>query len=219
MKFVKYGKHLLIALLFCAFVVLAINFMIITKSKKYIYTKVQDVPECYTAIVLGAKVSNSGHLSDFLKDRMDVAVELYKQKKVKRFLLSGDHGRVNYDEVNSMKHYLLNYGVRTEDIFLDHAGFDTYNSMVRAREIFQVKDAVIVSQEFHLARAVYIARKKGLEAYGVSADRRAYPSLKRLKVRELIANIKAFGELAINKSPKFLGDKIPITGDSKLSYD
>ena len=139
---------------------ITVNFIIVRKSREYLYDKVTDVPRCYTAIVLGAKVSQSGAPSDFLQDRLDAAIELYKNKKINRLLLSGDHGQHNYDEVNNMKNYLLKHGISTADIFLDHAGFDTYNSMVRAREIFQVDSAIIVSQRFHLSRAIYIARKK-----------------------------------------------------------
>jgi len=200
-------------------VIITINLTVNLKSKKYIYSNVNDVPYCYTGIVLGAQVSSTGYLSDFLQDRVDAAIELYNAKKINRFLLTGDHGRVGYDEVNSMKDYLMNHGIKEEDIFLDHAGFDTYNSLTRAKEIFQVKDAIIITQEFHLPRAVYIARGKGLNAYGVIADKREYSSINYLKRREILANIKAYFELLINKNPKFLGNKIPITGDSKLSYD
>jgi SanA protein len=215
----KYLKYFLVLCLLSVVFTFIINAVVKNKSKEFIYDKVKDVPPCYTALVLGAMVSQSGYPSDFLKDRMDIAIELYKNKKVKRFLLSGDHGQKNYDEVNSMKKYLLDKGIDTSDIFLDHAGFDTYSSIVRAKEIFQVKDVIIVTQEFHLSRAVYIARKKGLNAYGMVADKREYLSIKRLKIRELMANVKAFWEVLINKEPKFLGSKIPITGDSKLSYD
>ena len=215
----KYLKYFLLFCLLSIVFTFIINIVVSNKSKEFIYDKVKDVPPCYTALVLGAKVSQSGYPSDFLKDRMDIAIELYKNKKVKRFLLSGDHGQKNYDEVNSMKKYLLEKGIDTCDIFLDHAGFDTYSSIVRAKEVFQVKDVIIVTQEFHLSRAVYIARKKGLNAYGMVADKREYLSMKRLKIRELMANVKAFWEVMINKDPKFLGNKIPITGDSKLSYD
>jgi SanA protein len=218
----KYKKPIM-ALVFISIALLLLvamaNAIIFSQSKRYVYDKVADVPKCYTAIVLGAKVSSQGVPSDFLQDRLDVAMELYQSKKVTRFLLSGDHGQTHYDEVNSMKTYLINHGVDTKDIFLDHAGFDTYNSMVRAKEIFQIKDAIIVTQEFHLLRAVYIARSKGLEAYGMKADKRNYAALKRLKFRELLAKVKAFAEVSINKKPRYLGNQIPITGDSKLSYD
>lgn len=201
------------------FLVVIANLIIKISSHRFLYKNISDVPVCYTAIVLGAKVSNTGYLSDFLQDRVDVAIELYKNKKISRFLLSGDHGRKNYDEVNSMKNYLLAHGIDTKDIFLDHAGFDTYNSMYRANYIFKIEKAIIVSQEFHLSRAVYIARKKGIEAYGIKADRQDYSSLKQLKVREKIANVKAFLEVIVNKKPKFFGPSIPITGDTSLSYD
>ncbi|NVO03444.1 MAG: YdcF family protein, partial [Bacteroidetes bacterium] len=103
----KYLKYFLLFCLLSIVFTFIINIVVSNKSKEFIYDKVKDVPPCYTALVLGAKVSQSGYPSDFLKDRMDIAIELYKNKKVKRFLLSGDHGQKNYDEVNSMKKYLL----------------------------------------------------------------------------------------------------------------
>lgn len=218
----KYKKLIKLLVVFSIGLILLVvlaNSVIFFKSQQYIYDQVAGVPKCYTAIVLGAKVSSKGVPSDFLQDRLDVAMELYNSKKITRFLLSGDHGQTSYDEVNNMKNYLVKRGVDTKDIFLDHAGFDTYNSMVRAKEIFQIKDAIIVTQDFHLPRAVFIARSKGLEAYGIKADKRNYAALKRLKFRELLARVKAFAEVAIIKKPHFLGNQIPITGDSKLSYD
>jgi len=199
--------------------VVFINILMSSNSSKYMYADINKIPVCFTAIVPGALVSSSGYPSDFLQDRLDVALELYKRHKIMRFLLSGDHGHQNYDEVNNMKYYLLQRGVDISDIFLDHAGFDTYSTMVRAKKVFCVDRAIIISQEFHLPRALYIARHNGIEAYGIKADRREYSSMKRLKFRELIANIKALIEIVINKKPHFLGPEIPITGDSKLSYD
>lgn len=195
------------------------NTVVIKKSKRFLFDNVSDIPKCYTGIVLGAKVNSNGTPSDYLQDRLDMAIKLYRNNKIIRFLLSGDHGQTSYDEVNIMKAYLIDHGINTEDIFLDHAGFDTYSTMVRARKIFQVKDAIIVTQEFHLPRAVYIARCKGIEAYGIKADKRKYAAMKTLKTREALAKVKAFIEVIINKKPKYLGDQIPITGDSKLSYD
>lgn len=215
----KFKKYIITALLLIIIVFFIINIYINKQSKQYIYNNVEEIPECYTAIVLGAMVSNTGYPSSFLKDRMDVAIELYQHQKIKRFLLSGDHGRKNYDEVNSMKNYLISKGINTEDIFLDHAGFDTYSTMVRAKEVFEIDNAIIVTQAFHLPRAVYIARSKGIKAYGIMADRQNYYSLVRLKMRETLAKVKAFAEVQINKKPRFLGEKIPITGKSSLSYD
>lgn len=216
---IKFRKYIIVIILFVIVSFTFINIYVNKQSKEFIYSKVDEVPECYTAIVLGALVSETGNPSSFLKDRLDVAVELYRQHKIKRFLLSGDHGRKTYDEVNSMKNYLISEGINTEDIFLDHAGFDTYSTMVRAKEVFEVDNAIIVTQEFHLPRAVYIARSKGINAFGIIADRQEYYSLIRLKMRESLAKVKAFAEVKINKKPKFLGNKIPISGNSSLSYD
>ena len=200
-------------------IVLTANIVVFKKSKGYLYDKLTDVPTCYTAIVLGAKVSSKGVPSDYLQDRLDRSIELYRHKKITRLLLSGDHGQTSYDEVNSMKAYMIGHGIDTADIFLDHAGFNTYNTMVRAKKIFQVKEAIIVTQEFHLPRAVFIARSKGIEAYGIKADKRKYPTLKSLEIREILARVKAVAEVAINKKPEYLGNQIPITGESNLSYD
>lgn len=205
-------------LLFVLFTALA-NFVIFSKSKPFIYEQTGDIPPCYTAIVLGARVSPEGIPSSYLQDRLDKALELYLQKKVTRFLLSGDHGKTDYDEVNGMKKYLIQHHVDTADIFLDHAGFDTYNTMARASQIFQVKDAIIISQHFHLPRAVYIARSKGITAYGITADKQNYGGLAILNIREVLAKVKAFLEVSINRTPHHEGPEIPITGDSRLSYD
>jgi SanA protein len=219
---VTWEKLLLVSItLISVFVVclFIINNHIRSGAKQFIYASADSVPQKYTAIVLGAFVGKNGAPSNVLADRLNTALDLYQKGRVKRFLLTGDHGRVNYDEVNNMKLYLMENGVPQQDIFLDHAGFDTYNSMVRAKEIFCVKGAIIITQEFHLPRAVYIARKKGLDALGYIAPMRDVNALRYLEFRENIACIKAYWEVLINKRPRFLGTKIPITGDSRLSYD
>lgn len=215
----KIGRTLLIITLLLILVIYAINIYISHISRNSMFSKVRDLPSTYVALVLGAHVSKEGTPSNFLQDRLDIALQLYRQNKVKRLLLSGDHGSIGYDEVNNMRNYLLAKGVDTRDIFLDHAGFDTYNSIVRAKDIFGIHEMVIVSQEFHLKRALYIAEKKGVKAWGIVADHSDYGSLRYLNFREKIACIKAFMEVLINKEPKFRGEKIPITGDSRKSYD
>lgn len=212
----KYSLGFILTSLFIVFV---INMIVKNTSKNLIYSDVEKIPKCYTGIVLGAFVHPSGIPSDFLQDRLDRAIVLYKSNKINRFLLSGDHGQKDYDEVNSMKNYLVKHGINPTDIFLDHAGFDTYNSMYRAKEIFNVKDVIIISQEFHLPRAIYIAKNMGLNPYGYTADIRNYPSINYLFKREILANIKAFLEVITNQKPKFLGTKIPIDGESDLSFD
>ena len=190
-----------------------INCYIKTFGRQYIYSDISKLPSAYTVIVPGALVYSSGELSSVLEDRMLCAYRLYKAGKVKRFLLSGDHGRYYYDEVNAMRSYLLKKGVPDSIIFTDHAGFNTYNTMVRAKKVFLVKDVIIVTQDFHLVRSLYIARKKGLVAYGIRADLRIYEHETSYKIREFFARIKAFLNVTFNVSPKFLGDPIPITGN------
>ena len=140
-------------------------------------------------------------------------------EKVSKILVSGDHGTVEYDEVNTVKAYLLENGVQPENIFLDHAGFDTYDSIYRAKEIFEVESVVIVTQEFHLPRAVYIGNSLGIETHGYIADRQPYVAAIWNSFRESLARIKAFLNVTLNSKPKYLGEPIPITGDGTLSWD
>ncbi|HLO57416.1 MAG TPA: ElyC/SanA/YdcF family protein [Bacteroidales bacterium] len=195
------------------------NGMVYFKSRHYICSTIDELPVCYTAIVPGAMVSSSGKPMRFLKERLDLAIALYRKGKVKRLLLSGDHGRVQYDEVNGMKQYILEHDVNVSDVFLDHAGFDTYNTMVRAKKIFNVADAIVVTQDFHLPRAIYIARSYGLKVYGIRADNPHKDSRLYVQIREVLANVKAFLEVTIRRKPHFGGPPIPITGDSNLSFD
>lgn len=185
------------------------------ESGPFIKLSTQDLTKSQTAIVLGAAVSPTGVLSVVLRDRVDTAITLYKQGKVGTILVTGDNGSADYNEVNPTRDYLLSQGIPSSAIFLDHAGFDTYSSMYRAREVFLVQSAIIVTQSFHLPRAVFIARRLGIRAEGISADKRDY--LFKNTMRELLAGVKAFANIIYNRTPKYLGDKIPITGDSRES--
>ena len=215
----KWTKHMSIAFLVGLIFLLGLNLYIHLTTNSFITDDQKNLSPSYTALVLGAKVYESGRPSAVLRDRLDRAYELYRTGKVKRFLLSGDHGQKDYDEVNHMRIYLREKGVPSKDIFMDHAGFDTYNSVVRARDIFEVEDVIIVTQDFHLPRAVFIAHQKGLNAHGFIADKRTYPRMKYLRLREGLASVKAAMEILVNRAPRFGGDKIPITGNSQLSYD
>lgn len=198
--------------------VLVINAVVVKGGRKYILDK--DIfAGAHTAIVLGAYVGTDGRLCDMLADRVETAVELYRQGKVKKLLMSGDHGHASYDEVNSMRRYAQSRGVPARDIFMDHAGFSTYDSMYRARDIFRVDSAVIVTQNFHLPRAVYIARKLGIGAVGISADRHHYPGSEIYDLREVPARVKAFGQVTVNSKPRFLGGVIPVDGDGRATHD
>lgn len=154
----------------------------------------------------------------FLRDRLDTAFKLYQKGKVSRFLLSGDHGRPQYDEVNSMRRYLMKKGVPCSDIFLDHAGFNTYNSVVRAKEIFQVDTMLVASQKYHLSRCVFLGNSVGIHTSGVVSDQRRYGGIRGFMFREYFALIKSFYEAVVQPNPHFLGEEIPITGNSQQSH-
>lgn len=196
-----------------------INFYLNQSTQAQIYADSKTVPAAQTALLLGSLVYDNGKLSPIMQDRADTAIELYQNAKVKKILISGDHGRKNYDEVNTIKNYLLEKGVKAEDIFMDHAGFDTYDSVYRADYIFDVESVIIVSQNFHLNRSLYLANSLGIKAVGISADKRIYYGQQYNNFREFFAKIKAFKDILFHAKPKFLGEKIPITGDSQKSWD
>lgn len=186
-------------------------FYLVTKS--FIYNDITDVPDTQAALIPGAAISKDGALSTVFKDRVDMAIKLYKAKKVTKILVSGDNSTVSHDEVNPVRLYLLSKGIPDQDIFLDHAGFDTYSTMYRAQYIFGISSVTVTTQSFHLPRSVFIARQLGMKAYGVKAD--VARVLIRNYVREMFADEKAVLDLVINREPKFLGEKIPITGDGR----
>ena len=169
-------------------------------------------------IVLGAGVYGNGEPTKILKDRLDRGIELYKAGAAPKMLMSGDNGKTNYDEVTAMKNYCLKQGVPAEDIFLDHAGFSTYESMYRAKAIFGVKSAVVVTQHYHEGRALYTAKRLGIKAVGVSAVEKSYTGDEARAVREFLAREKAFVQCIVKPEPTFLGDKIDITGDGQVSW-
>lgn len=180
-----------------------------------------DVPETDAILVLGAYVLPNGIVSTMLNDRLSVGYELYEQGKARKIIVSGDHGQKDYDEVNAMKSFLKEKGVLGQDIFMDHAGFSTYESIYRARDIFKVQKVTIVTQKYHLMRAVFIARELGLEAYGVASDRHDYGQVMvKYQMREMVARNKDFLWVKVFKpEPKFLGDAIPVFSDGRLTDD
>lgn len=193
--------------------ILVINLFIFIFTRSYIYKGSEDAPEAEAVLIPGAAIFSDGSLSPIFRDRIDAALSLYDAKKVKKILVSGDNSTVTHNEVNPVRLYLLSRGVPDQDIFLDHAGFDTYSSMYRARDIFGVASLLIATQSFHLPRAVFIARSLGIDAYGVRAD--VGTVLLRNYLREILANEKAVLNLMFHTKPKYLGEKIPITGDGR----
>ncbi len=170
-------------------------------------------------VVLGCQVHSDGTPSHMLEDRLKRSVELYKQGAAPKILMSGDHGTENYDEVNAMKQYALEAGVPSDDVFMDHAGFSTYETVYRAKEVFQTKKVIIVTQQYHLYRALYIARQLGLEAYGVAADYRQYSGQSVRDFREVLARVKDFGLAILQPEPTYTGKAIPISGSGELTHD
>ncbi len=169
------------------------------------------------ALVLGARVYADGAVSAVLEDRLQTALDLYQEGRVPRILVSGDHRTDGYDEVNAMRAWLEARGVPREDIFLDHAGLDTYSSMARARDVFHVRRVLVATQRFHLPRALYIARALGLTADGVPADRRRYPGALYSETREIASRTRAFLDVATHRVPRHLGAPMPITGDGRVT--
>lgn len=133
--------------------------------------------------------------------------------------MSGDHGSTDYDEVNIMKSFAVDRGVPDEDIFMDHAGFSTYETIYRASEIFEADNIIIVSQKYHLYRALYIAEKLGIKSVGVSADLDTYRGQIKRDLREILARDKDFFKCIFKPKPTYLGDKIPVSGDGNLTND
>jgi len=207
-------------LIFSCAVLLMVDKNVESVGTQYI-VKANDVPKADAILVLGAYVLPNGTVSPMLNDRLTVGYELYKQGKAPKLLVSGDHGRKDYDEVNAMRTFLKNKGVPSQDIFMDHAGFSTYESVYRARDIFKVQKIIIVTQEYHLMRAVFDARELGLEAYGVASDLQDYGQVMDMyKIREIAARDKDFLWAEILKpKPTFLGDSIPVFGDGTVTDD
>ncbi len=170
-------------------------------------------------LVLGCGVKDDGRPSDMLHDRLQRSVELYQLGAAPKLLMTGDHGRVGYDEVNAMKSFAVDAGIPSENVFMDHAGFSTYESMYRAKAVFQAEKIIIVTQEYHLYRAIYIAQQLGMEAYGVSSDYRGYLGQTARELREVLARVKDFGSCIFRPEPTYLGEVIPVSGDGNLTND
>ena len=206
---------------FFAAVVFGINAHVITGTNRRILlpeeaATLQDV-DC--VLVLGCYVRERGVPSHMLEDRLLRGIELYNIGAAPKLLMTGDHGRTDYNEVETMKQFAMDAGIKSSDIFMDHAGFSTYESLYRAKEIFGVKKVIIVTQGYHLYRALHVAESMGIEAYGVSSDYRTYSGQIVRDVREFLARVKDFGTAIFKPLPTYLGDPIPITGDGDVTND
>lgn len=200
---------------------LSINFYVVHSAKPYMLSQEEasSLEDVDCILVLGCRVWSEGMPSDMLRDRLDGGVALYKAGAAPKLLMSGDHGRENYNEVGTMKQYAIDAGIASQDVFMDHAGFSTYESMYRARDVFKAKKIIIVTQEYHLSRAIYIARALGLDAYGVPSDYHTYGGALKRGVREILARNKDFLTGIAKPNPTYLGEAIPVSGNGDLTND
>lgn len=215
------GALLLLCLIFAQIPIL-INAYMYEFSSRYILTVEEASEEKFDCVlVLGAGVWGESP-SPMLEERLNRGIEVYKTGCADRILMSGDHGRTEYDEVNVMKDFAVGKGAIAEEVFMDHAGFSTYESMYRAKDVFKVKKVVIVTQKYHLYRAIYNARRLGLDAYGVAADGQynySLPVRTFNNARESLARCKDFLWCIFKPEPTYLGEVIPISSSGVLTDD
>ena len=214
---------IIIILILCALIgimMLSINFYVVNKTKSKIVTEKQakELENVDCILVLGAGIWENKP-SPMLEDRLLQGITLYNNQTSSKIIMSGDHGKEEYDEVNVMKDFAIEKGVKSEDIFMDHAGFSTYDSVYRAKEIFKAQKIIIVTQKYHLHRALYVAEKLGIEAYGVASDPREYRGQVVRELREVLARDKDFFKCIIKPEPTYLGDTIPVSGDGDATND
>ena len=216
----KMIKIFLIIFVILIAIIFIINFLVKATTKKQIITEKQasELKDIDCILVLGAGIWGN-RPSPMLEDRLLQAISLYEKNVSAKIIMSGDHGRKEYDEVNIMKQYAIEKGVPSENIFMDHAGFSSYESIYRAKEIFQAKKIVIVTQEYHLYRSLYIANQLELEAYGVGADPRKYAGQAYRELREILARNKDFAKCIFKPKPTYLGETIPVSGNGNVTND
>lgn len=214
-------KIIIIIVVLLVILVFGINFYVKASTKKQIIdneSELSNLSDVDCILILGAGVRNNAP-SPMLEDRLLKGIELYNKNISNKIIMSGDHGREEYDEVNIMKDFAIDKGIKSEDIFMDHAGFSTYESIYRAKEIFEAKKIIIVTQSYHLYRALYIANSLGIEAYGVSADLRTYTNQLPREIREIVARDKDFIKCIYKPKPTYLGDTIPVSGNGDITND
>ena len=209
-----------VILLVLVLVVLGINGYIKSSTKNQIISveESSNLEDIDCIIILGAGIWGDKP-SPMLEDRLLQGIELYNNNVSTKIIMSGDHGREEYDEVNIMKEFAIEKGVPSENIFMDHAGFSTYESIYRAKEIFEADKIVIVTQKYHLYRALHIANSLGIEAYGVGADPRQYVGAMYREIREILARNKDFVKCLFKPEPTYLGETIPVSGNGNATND
>jgi len=214
------AKIFIIVILIGIIFAIAINLVVYFSTREKIVDYDSELlSDADCVLVLGAGVREDGSPSHMLEDRLKVGVDLYLNNVCDVILMSGDHGTKGYDEVNTMKQFAIDLTVPSEDVFMDHAGFSTYESLYRARDVFGAKKIIIVTQEYHLYRALYIAASLGIDAVGVSADLRPYSGQSLREIREVVARGKDFFYTVLKPEPTYLGDEISLSGSGDVTND
>lgn len=224
-KFLKRLRFIILVVFFTAIsYIVATNIYVLSKTSDNIISSPEQFPaenqEKYDCIlILGAGVRSDGTPSKMLEERLLCGLELYRAGVAEKIIVSGDNGQDNYDEVNPMKNWLVANGVPSENIFMDHAGFSTYDSVYRARTIFLAHRVCIVSQKYHLYRALYLADALSVDAVGVDAQLATYSGQGMRELREVAARSKDFISAIFKPKPKYLGKIIPVFGDGNETND
>lgn len=188
-----------------------------TKSRIISIDEAMKLKDVDCIIVLGASVKPNSKPSLMLADRLDKSVEAYDNKLAPKIIMSGDHTSRYYNEVQVMKDYVCERGVNSSDVFMDHGGISTYDTMFRAKNVFGVKKAIIITQKYHLYRAIYDAKQMGIEAYGVSCVNTRYAGQNFRSIREVLATNKDFLWCLFKIDSKFLGEPIPLSEDGNIT--
>jgi len=200
--------------------VLIPNLIVCLSSAKYIYERedISKLPDDFDCIlVLGAGVYSDGTPTPMLNDRLVVACEAYEAARSDRMIMSGDHLYDDYDEPGAMKNFAIEQGISSKVIFLDHAGISTYDSVYRAVNLYGAKKILIVTQKYHLYRAIYLAKSLGAEAYGVSANLRRYFGQPKYTVREWAARVKDMAMSIAKPEATYMGEKFDLSGDGDVT--
>ena len=214
----KIIKFLITNIIIVLILIISINSYVIITTKNKIITSNTSIEKTDCIIVLGAGLRNNKP-SLMLEDRLKKGIEAYNNNISNKIIMSGDHTKENHDEVNIMKEYAINNNVPSEDIFMDHAGISTYDSIYRAKNIFNAKKIVIITQKYHLYRALYIANQLGLEAYGVEAPKKIYRGNIYREIREILARNKDFIKCLIKPKSKYLGDSYSLEESGDVTND
>lgn len=213
-------KIMIIGIIILMIAIFSLNIYVVNSTKNEIVKEenVSNIEGVDCILILGAGIWGDKP-SPMLEDRLKEGITLYKKGTTKKIIMSGDHSREDYDEVKIMKEYAESEGVPSEDIFMDHAGFSSYDSVYRAKEIFGVQNMIIVTQKYHLYRSLYIAKKLGIEAYGIESNLRTYPGQVFREIREILARDKDYFKCIMKPEASIMGEKISLDGSGDITND